>query len=103
MDKYSDELDEVLKVSVRYGNCSGIMFGVAQTLISCTFAIIFLIGAFMIKRDWINVQDLYTSIFAVMFAGIQAGGNLYFLSQLGQSKVGAARYFEEVDGLPDAE
>lgn len=36
----------------------------------------------MIKNDIINVQDLYTAIFAVMFAGVQAGGNLYFLGQL---------------------
>ena len=82
-----------MKVSIRYGNCSGILFGIAQTLISCTFAVIFLIGAFMIKNDWIGVQDLYTSIFAVMFAGVQAGGNIYFLSQLADAKVGAARYF----------
>ena len=93
VQKYSDELDEVLKVAVKYGNCAGMLFGVAQTLISCTFALIFLVGAFMIKRDWIQVDDLYTSIFAVMFAGVQAGGNLFFLSQLGDAKIGATRYF----------
>lgn len=97
--KYSGELDEVLKVSIKYGNLSGILFGVAQTLISCTFAIIFLVGALMIKRDWIRVDNLYTAIFAVMFAGVQAGGNLFFLSQLGESKLGATRYYEEVDTL----
>ena len=69
------------------------MFGVGQTLISLSFALIFLFGAVLIKYNLINVQDLYTAIFAVMFAGVQAGGNLYFLGQLEAAKIGANIYF----------
>lgn len=95
--KYGKELDDALKASVKYGNLSGILFGIGQTLISCTFAVIFLIGSVMIKNDIINVQDLYTAIFAVMFAGVQAGGNLYFLGQLEAAKTGASVYFQIID------
>jgi hypothetical protein len=55
--------------------------------------LIFLFGAVLIKYNLINVQDLYTAIFAVMFAGVQAGGNLYFLGQLEAAKTGASIYF----------
>lgn len=92
--KYSQELKDVLKHSIKYSNISGIMFGVGQTLISCTFGVIFLVGALLIQRDIINTQDLYTAIFAVMFAGVQAGGNLFFLGQLPASKLGASIYYK---------
>jgi hypothetical protein len=31
-------------------------------------------------------------MFAVMFAGVQAGGNLYFLGQMSAAKIGACVY-----------
>ncbi len=95
-DHYSEELNSALKVSIKYGNISGMLFGVGQTLISCTFAVIFLIGAYLIKNGITTIQDIYTSIFAVMFAGVQAGGNLYFLGQLSAAKMGACIYFQHI-------
>ena len=86
-----------MKFAVKYGNIAGILFGVGQTLISCTFALIFLVGATLIQHNYINVRDLYTAIFAVMFAGVQAGGNLYFLGQLEAAKTGASIYFPIID------
>ena len=80
-------------MSIKYGNLSGILFGIGQTLISLIFALIFLFGAVLIKYNLIGVQDLYTAIFAVMFAGVQAGGNLYFLGQLEAAKTGSSIYF----------
>jgi hypothetical protein len=75
---------------------AGILFGVGQTLISCTFAAIFFAGACLIRADLTTVPDVYTAMFAVMFAGVQAGGNLYFLSQLSAAKIGACIYFERI-------
>ena len=86
-----------MKVSAKYGNLAGILFGVGQTLISCTFALIFLVGAILIQHDVINVRNMYTAILAVMFAGVQAGGNLYFLGQLEAAKTGANIYFQLID------
>jgi len=77
---------------VKYGNLAGILFGIGQTLISCTFAVIFLAGSFLIKADATTVENIYTAIFAVMFAGVQAGGNLYFLGQLPAAKIGTCIY-----------
>lgn len=39
---------------------------------------------------------MYTAIFGVMFAGVQAGGNLHFLNMVGKGKVGVCVYFEKV-------
>lgn len=73
------------------------LFGIGQTLITCTLALIFLISSFLIKNGLVDVQSVVTAAFAVMFAGVQAGGNLYFLSQLPAAKTGASIYFHIVN------
>lgn len=91
--KYSQALDQALKLAVKYGNLSGIMFGVGQTLISCLLALIFYFGALLIKQGVVNVLNLYTAIYAIMFAGVQAGGNMLFLGKLAAAKYAACNYF----------
>lgn len=46
---YTDALDEALSMAVKYGNLSGIMFGLGQTLISCLLALIFYFAALLIQ------------------------------------------------------
>jgi hypothetical protein len=48
-------LDKTLKYSIKYGNLAGILFGVGQTLISCTLAAIFFAGACLIRADLATV------------------------------------------------
>ena len=80
-------------MAVKYGNLSGAMFGLGQTLISVLLSLIFFFGALMIKADVVTVLDLFTSIYSIMFAGVQAGGNMIFLSRLSISKYAACNYF----------
>lgn len=94
VNKYGKSLDQALKLAVKYGNLVGILFGIGQTLISCLLALIFFIGALLIKAKAVEVVDVYTAIYAIMFAGVQAGGNLFFLTKLSVAKFGTCKYFE---------
>ena len=49
MKKYEISLNSALKLAIKYGNLVGILFGIGQTLISCLLALIFFIGALLIK------------------------------------------------------
>ena len=69
------------------------MFGIGQSLISCLLALIFYVGSLLINEGQGDVLDIFTAIFAVMFAGVQAGGNLFFLSKLAAGKLAACNYF----------
>lgn len=80
-------------MAIKYGNLSGIMFGIGQTLISCLLALIFYFGALLIDAGRVDVLQVYTSIYAIMFAGVQAGGNMFFLSRLSAAKYAACKYF----------
>ena len=72
------------------------MFGVGQTLISCLLALIFYFAALLIQAERVTVIQAYTAIYAVMFAGVQAGGNMFFLSKLSAAKYAACNYFETI-------
>jgi hypothetical protein len=85
-----------LALAIKYGNLSGIMFGFGQTLISCLFSLIFYCGALMIQHNIVTVLNLYTAIYAIMFAGVQAGGNMLFVSRLAVAKNAAFHYFENI-------
>ena len=93
VEKYRVSLDSALKLAVKYGNIVGILFGIGQTLISCLLALIFFVGALLIRAKVVEVVDVYTAIYAVMFAGVQAGGNLFFLTKLSVAKFGTCKYF----------
>jgi hypothetical protein len=72
------------------------MFGFAQTMISCLLSLVFFCGALMIQHNIVTVLDLYTAIYAIMFAGVQTGGNILFLTKLSASKNAAACFFETI-------
>ena len=73
------------------------MLGLGQSLISIMLALIFYIGALLIQADFTDILSVYTAIYAIMFSGVQAGGNMAFLNRLGPSKIAASNYFEIID------
>jgi len=75
---------------------AGLMFGFAQSLISVMLALIFFIGALLIRDGQTDILSVYTAIYAVMFSGVQAGGNMFFLNKLGASKIAACNYYETI-------
>ena len=84
-------------MSIKNGNLAGVMLGLGQSIISIMLALMFFIGAILIRAGITDILSVYTSIFAVMFAGVQAGGNMFFLGKLAASKYAACNYFEEVE------
>jgi ATP-binding cassette subfamily B (MDR/TAP) protein 1 len=77
---YEELLAEPRKVAIKRGNIVGLTFGFAQALISCIFAMIFYIGALLIRDKGLKVLDIYTSIYAIMFSMMTAGTQLHFIN-----------------------
>lgn len=92
-----------MAIAVKKGNATGISFGIAQAIISCIFALIFYIGALLIRDKNIEVLNIYTSIYAIMFTAVQAGGNLGFIPNIAEMKIFCANVFEILDNEEDVE
>ena len=82
-----------MKIAIKKGNVAGITFGLAQAVISCIFALIFYIGALLIRDKNIAVLDIYTSIYAIMFTAVQAGGQLHFVPNIAEMKMFCTNVF----------
>lgn len=83
-------LDEPLKIAAKSGNITGISFGLAQAVISCTLAAIFYVSSLVIRDRNIGVLEVYIAIYAVMFATMNTGGNLGFIGGIANSKIALA-------------
>lgn len=88
--QYEQLLEGPLKIAIKRGNITGLAFGVAQAAMSCVSALIFYLGAIFIRDYQLGVLNIYTAIYAIMFASISAGGNLGFVNNIADSKVALA-------------
>jgi|JI6StandDraft_1071083.scaffolds.fasta_scaffold07066_13 ATP-binding cassette subfamily B (MDR/TAP) protein 1 len=86
-----------MKIAIKKGNIAGLLYGLSQMILSCILALIFFIGSLFIQHFDIEVLKIFTAIYAIMFAAIQAGGNLQFIPNIIQLKVAAVNIFKVLD------
>jgi ATP-binding cassette subfamily B (MDR/TAP) protein 1 len=95
--RYDELLEEPLKIASRKGNIAGLLYGLSQMILSCILALIFFVGSIFIRDLNMDVLKVFTAIYAIMFAAIQAGGNLQFVPNIVQLKVAAVNIFKVLD------
>lgn len=86
-----------MKIAIRRGNISGLMYGLSQMAITCILALIFFIGSIFIQKYNMDILGIFTAIYAIMFAAIQAGGQLQFIPNIGALKIAAVNIFKVLD------
>lgn len=91
-----------MKIAIKKGNIAGLLYGLSQMILSCILSLIFFIGSLFIRDRNVDVLKVFTAIYAIMFAAIQAGGNLQFIPNIVQLKVAAVNIFKVLD-LEDEE
>jgi hypothetical protein len=57
------------------------------------FALIFFFGTMFIRDNGLSIADVFTAIYAIMFAGMTAGNNSHFLPDVAAGKKSAANIF----------
>jgi ATP-binding cassette subfamily B (MDR/TAP) protein 1 len=82
---------------VKKGNISGILFGVSKLIMCVVFALIFYLGAIFIRDHILDVADVFTVIYSIMFAGMTVGNNTHFMPNVTTAKNSAANIFEILD------
>ncbi len=97
--KYDELLEEPLKIAIKKGNIAGLLYGLSQMVLSCILSLIFFIGSLFIQDDKMgtDVLKIFTAIYAIMFAAIQAGGNLQFIPSIAVLKLAAVNIFKVLD------
>ena len=98
VEKYDNYLVGPRQFAVKKGNIIGVLFGLSQFFIFFSFAILFWTGA-LFRRDNsdLEIVDIFTAIFAIVWAGWTAGNNFFFMPDIVQGERSAANLFYLLD------
>ncbi len=62
------------------------------------FGLLFYLGAIFVRDNKdVTVTDMFTAVYAIMFAGMTAGNNSHFMPDTAACKNSAANLFEILD------
>ena len=97
LKRYEQKLELPLALALRKGHISGLLYGVSQFLMYIVIALIFYLGTIFIRDNNLSIADVFTAIYAIMFAGMTAGNNAHFMPDVATAKKAAANLFEILD------
>jgi len=96
--KYNEKLIQPFELAKRKGNLAGIFYGLSKATMYIVFALIFYIGALFVRDCNVKFVDVFTALYAIMFAAMRTGNNMQFMPDMAASKNSAANLFEILDG-----
>jgi hypothetical protein len=70
-------------LAVKNGIVSGFFYGLAQFIMFIVIALIFYIGSLFVLNNGVNVQNMFTAIFAIFFSAMTVGNNSHILPDMG--------------------
>jgi len=65
------------------------------------FGLIFYLGIIFMNRNGLQMEDVFTAIYGIVFAGMTAGNNAHFMPDLAGGKKAAASLFEIQDSTDE--
>ena len=82
---------------MKKGIMAGFFFGLSQFILFLVFGLIFYLGIVFMFRNNLQIADVFTAIYAIVFSGMTAGNSVHFLPDIDNSKRAAASLFEIQD------
>ena len=95
--KYSAQLIQPQKIGTRKGMISGFLFGMTQIVMFFVFGLIFYLGTVFLRDNNLDIANVFTAIYAIMFSGMTAGNNAHFMPDAAAAKTSAINLFEIQD------
>ncbi len=90
-----------MAMGFKKGMVSGFLYGLTQICMFFIFGLIFYLGIIFMNHNDLKVADVFTAIYAILFAGMTAGNNAHLLPDVGLAKKAAANIFEIQDNLDE--
>lgn len=86
-----------MQMGINKGMVSGFLYGLTQIMMFFIFGLIFYLGIVFMVHNNLAIADVFTAIYAILFAGMTAGNNSHMLPDVGIAKKAAANIFEILD------
>ena len=82
-----------MSMGIEQGLISGFLYGLSQIIMFVIFGLIFYLGIIFMNRNGLEADDVFTAIYAIIFAGMTAGNNAHFMPDVAAGKKAAASIF----------
>lgn len=79
VDLLSRKMDKPRQILAKKGHLAGISFGFSQLVMFVLFAVVFYVGAVFYRDGDVEILEMFTAIYAIMYAAIAAGNLLYLI------------------------
>ena len=86
-----------METGVSKGLIAGFMYGLSQIILFLVFGLIFYLGVIFMNRNGLQISDVFTAIYAIVFSGMTAGNNAHFMPDMAAGKKAAASIFQILD------
>ena len=86
-----------MSFGVKKGIVSGLMYGFTQIAMFFIFGLVFYLGIVFMVRNNLQIDDVFTAIYAILFSGMTAGNNGHFMPDAAAAKHSAANIFQILD------
>jgi len=97
VQRYENLLGKPISESRWRGNKAGFIFGMSQFLIFGVFALSFYLGIYYLNKGEIEFIDMYTTVFALVFAAYGSGAAFQYMIDLGAAKEAGREIFDILD------
>lgn len=94
---YSKKVQLPLDKAQRRGIYAGLAFGFSNMQMFIIDAVIFVIGAVLVRDTGLSTLDMFVSIMAITFATMGAGSNAAFAGDIGAAKNASKNIFAILD------
>ena len=83
---------------VKKGLLTGFLYGISQLITYFVMGLLFWIGSIFVRdHDDVTVEDMFTAVYALMFAAMGAGNNAHFMPDAAAARNAAANLFLILD------
>lgn len=82
-----------MTMGVKKGMVSGFLYGLTQIMMFFIFGLIFYLGIIFMNHNNLKVADVFTAVYAILFAGMTAGNNAHLMPDVAVGKKAAASIF----------
>ena len=96
--KYEQKLETPESLLVGKGVLTGFLFGLSQLITYFIMGFLFFIGSVFIRDNAeVSVEDMFTAVYALVFAAMSAGNNAHFMPDAAAANNAAANLFLILD------
>lgn len=82
-----------MTMGVKKGMVSGFLYGLTQIMMFFIFGLIFYLGIIFMTHNNLKVAEVFTAVYAILFAGMTAGNNAHLMPDVAVGKKAAASIF----------